>query len=172
MTITTLESTAPLTLPITLFFWGFVAAYAVHIIEESVMGETFVGMMQRLEGPGYQWKHFFWFNTLLMSLIIMATVIYEIFGGHLIVLPLIFVFQMATNGLWHLLATVIRKKYSPGLVTSLIYWILFYFILRYSIFTHQIGSTDTIMAAIIGTLLTVAMIGSIFIARKKFRKVV
>jgi len=167
--ITTIENTSNVSLPITLFFWGYVVAYTIHIIDESILGETFVVMVQKNFWPEYKWKHFFGFNTLLMSLIIFSNILYEIFGGNLIILPLIFVFLLATNGIWHLLATIIQKKYSPGLVTSIIYWILFYFIFRYSILSGQIVLSISLWAGIIGTLLTVLMIGSFFVFKKRFK---
>jgi hypothetical protein len=167
--ITTIENTGVISLPITLFFWGYVVAYIIHIIDESLLGETFVTMVRRNFWPGYEWKHFFGFNTLLMSLIILSNILYEIFGGSLIVLPLIFVFLLTTNGVWHLLATIIQKKYSPGLATSIIYWILFYFIFRYSILSGQIMPSISLWAGIIGTLLTILMIGSFFIFKKRFK---
>ena len=33
---------ASLSIPIQFLFWGFVAVYAIHILEESVLGESFV----------------------------------------------------------------------------------------------------------------------------------
>lgn len=167
--ITTIENTSIVSLPVTLFFWGYVVAYTIHIIDESLLGETFVTMVQRNFWPRYEWKHFFGFNTLFMSLIILSNILYEIFGGNLIILPLIFVFLLTTNGIWHLLATIIQKKYSPGLVTSITYWILFYFIFRYSIISGQIVRLISLWAGIIGTLLTVLMIGSFFIFKKRFK---
>ena len=168
ITITTLENTTDFFFPITFIFWSFVVAYVIHIIEESLIGETFVTMVRKSFWPDYQWKHFFGFNTLLMLLIIVSNIIYEIFGGNLVVLPLIFVFLLVTNGIWHFLATIITKKYSPGLVTSLIYWILFYFIVKYSMLKHEISSINIVIAAIVGSFLTVAMIGSLLIFRRKF----
>lgn len=87
--ITTIENTSNVSLPITLFFWGYVVAYTIHIIDESILGETFVVMVRKNFWPEYKWKHFFGFNTLLMSLIIFSNILYEIFGGNLIILPLI-----------------------------------------------------------------------------------
>lgn len=114
-----------LEIPISFIFWGFVVAYVIHIVDESLMGETFVGMVQNLFWPEYQWKHFFGFNTLLILLTIISIILFEIFNGLWIIAPLIFVFLYTTNGIWHLISTIITKKYSPGLATSLIYWILF-----------------------------------------------
>ena len=161
-------STGTLTLPISLLFWGYVAAYVIHILDEALLGEKFVPMVQHNFWPEYEWKHFFGFNTLLMSLIIISIILFEVLGGGWIILPLIFVFLLTTNGIWHLGATIITKRYSPGLLTSLLYWILFYFIIRYSFLQGQVKPGYILITAIIGTALTVLMISSFFIMKRKF----
>ena len=158
-----------LEIPISFIFWGFAIAYVIHIIDESLMGETFVGMVKNLFWPEYQWKHFFGFNTLLLSLTITSIILFEIFNGLWIIAPLIFIFLYTTNGIWHLISTIITKKYSPGLVTSIIYWILFYFLVRYSFITGNIPTIIIIISAIAGTFLTILMISSFFIFKKRFK---
>jgi hypothetical protein len=155
-------------IPIIFLFWGYVAAYVVHILEESVVGENFVEMVRRGFYPGYDWTKFFGFNTLLMSLIIISVVVYDIAGGAWIIFPLTFVFQMFTNGLWHLGATVITKRYSPGLLTSILYWMLGYFVIRYSFLRGEIAPPHFVLAVVLGTLITVLMIGSLFVVRKVY----
>ncbi len=167
ITITT-GSTANLIIPINLLFWAYVAAYVVHILEESVLGENFVEMVKRNFFPDYEWHHFFAFNTVLMSAIVLSIILYEAFGGRWLILPLAFVFQMVTNGLWHLGATILSKRYSPGLLTSILYWMLFYFIVRYSFMKGQIPASYFYAAAFAGAMITAAMIGSMFGLRKKF----
>jgi hypothetical protein len=162
------ESHGTLMIPISFLFWGYVAAYVVHILEESLLGENFVEMVRKNFWPAYQWKHFFGFNALLMVLLILSIVFYEVLGGGWIVAPLIFVFLMATNGLWHLGFTLITKKFSPGLVTSILYWMLFYFIFRYSFLQGEIAVSHFVIAAIVGTAMTVLMIGSFGIFKKRF----
>ena len=164
----TVEHSGEYILPVTFIFWGYVAAYVIHLIDETLMGETFVGMVQNTFCPEIQWKHFFRFNTLFMSLLITSNIIYEFLGNNWIILPLTYVFIFVTNGIWHLIATIITKKYSPGLVSSLLYWLLFYFIFRYSILQGEISKNNTIISAIIGTLITVLMIGSLVSLRKKY----
>jgi hypothetical protein len=166
ITPTTTLTSDTLTLPISLVFWAYVAAYVIHILDEAMLGETFVAMVRQNFWSAYEWKHFFGFNTLLMSLIIASIILYEIFGAAWIVLPLIFVFQMTTNGLWHLGATLITRRYSPGLLTSLLYWMLFYFVVRYSFLKGEISGPHFVIAGLLGTLVTVIMIGSFFVIKQ------
>ena len=170
MEIVVNSSSTSLEIPISFIFWGFVIAYIIHIIDESLMGETFVGMVKNLFWPEYQWKHFFGFNTLLLSLTIISVILFEVFNGLWIVAPLIFVFLYTTNGIWHLVSTIITKKYSPGLATSLIYWILFYFLVRYSFIPNTIPTRIIVISAIAGTFLTILMISSFFIFKRRFNR--
>jgi hypothetical protein len=168
MDITISASGGEIVIPIIFLFWGYVAAYVVHILEESVVGENFVEMVRRGFWPEYDWTKFFGFNTLLMSLIVVSIVVYDIAGGAWIIFPLTFVFQMFTNGLWHLGATVITKRYSPGLLTSVLYWMLGYFVIRYSFLQGEIAPPHFVIAVVLGTLITVLMIGSLFVVRKVY----
>jgi hypothetical protein len=168
MDITISASGGEIVIPIIFLFWGYVAAYVVHILEESVVGENFVEMVRRGFWPEYDWTKFFGFNTLLMSLIVVSIVVYDIAGGAWIIFPLTFVFQMFTNGLWHLGATVITKRYSPGLLTSVLYWMLGYFVIRYSFLQEEIAPPHFVIAVVLGTLITVLMIGSLFVVRKVY----
>ncbi len=164
------SSSTSLEIPISFIFWGFVIAYIIHIIDESLMGETFVGMVKNLFWPEYQWKHFFGFNALLLSLTIISIILFEVFNGSWIVAPLIFVFLYTTNGIWHLVSTIITRKYSPGLATSIIYWILFYFLVRYSFIPNTIPTRIIVISAISGTFLTILMISSFFIFKRRFNR--
>jgi hypothetical protein len=163
-------SSFDLAIPISFIFWAYVIAYIIHILDESLLGETFVGMVKNYCWPEYEWKHFFGFNTILITLFITSIVLFELFYGLWIIAPLSFVFLFTTNGLWHLIGTILTKKYSPGLATSLIYWILFYFLVKYSFIDNQIDISIIIISGIIGTFLTVLMISSFLIFKKKFKK--
>jgi len=162
-------SSVDLAIPISFIFWGYVIAYIIHILDESLLGETFVGMVKSTFWPKYEWKHFFGFNTLLMLLFIISIILFEIFYDLWIIAPLSFVFLFTTNGVWHLIGTIITKKYSPGLATSIIYWILFYFIVKYSFINSQIDIFIIIISGIIGTSLTFLMICSFLIFKKRFK---
>ncbi|MHB8280963.1 MAG: hypothetical protein ACYDIA_25495 [Candidatus Humimicrobiaceae bacterium] len=87
ITIITNSPTANLEIPVAFIFWGYIVAYVIHIIDESLMGETFVGMVRKLFWPKYEWKHFFGFNTMLISLAIISIIIFEIFNGLWIIAP-------------------------------------------------------------------------------------
>src|SRR3989442_14832841 len=58
--------------------------------------------------------------------------LYEVFGGHSIVLALVWPFGFALHGITvHLFWTIRQNNLSPGLATSAIYWIMAGFFVRY-----------------------------------------
>ena len=164
ITITTTETY--LILPISLIFWGFVAAYVLHILEESTLGETFVVKMQARIWPEYGWKHFFGFNTILLSLNILAIAIYEVFAGAWVIFPLGLAFERIFNGFWHLVESLVTRRFASGLLTSLLFWILGYFLVRYAFLQDQVPGIWILISVLIGLALTGAMFGSMMWMKK------
>jgi len=52
----------------------------------------------------------------------------------------------------HLFWTIRQRSLSPGLPTSVIYWIMAYFFVRYGFLAGQISATDFWTGAILGVL--------------------
>lgn len=154
-------------IPLNILFWAMEAAYLVHCLDETVAGGGFVDMVQKHFWPEYSGRMFFWFNTLLHVVNIATIILYEVFGGAWVIAPLIMSWLFVTNGLWHVLGTAMFREYHPGLVTSPLYWIIMYFIIRYGLLTGEIEMSHFIISMVIGTILTVLMIGSLFAMRKR-----
>ncbi len=125
-------------------------------------------MIRRDYWPGYDGKKFFGFNTLLLCLLAVGLILFDGFGGAWVLWPLSFAFLFVTNGLWHFLQTILLKEYSPGLITSPIYWVLLYFIVRYDWLAGVITPSQWLAAMIIGTIVTLLMFGSVWYFRLKF----
>lgn len=161
MDITMLINGAPanVSLPLSFLFWGFVAVYALHILEESVLGDVFVEKVKRLYWPQYSWGKFAGFNTILMSLEILSIILYEAFGGAWVIFPLSLFAERFFNGFYHLWETISTRKFSSGLLTSVISWILGYFVIRYAIIPGNIAPVHWIVSAIIGLCISLAMTG-------------
>ena len=49
--------------PLLLSFWLTVAAYVVHVIDESLLGGSFVEKVRQHWWLEYSWTKFFWFNA-------------------------------------------------------------------------------------------------------------
>ena len=75
MDITISTTQGNFVIPLLFIFWGNVAVYVIHILEESGLGEVFVVKVKQRFWPDYSWKHFFWFNSAVMSLNILAVLL-------------------------------------------------------------------------------------------------
>lgn len=157
-------------LPIDLFFWGFVIAYCIHILEESLMCEVFVDKVKNKYWSEYSWRKFFCFNTMLLSINIIAIILYECLGSALIILPLSLAFERVINGFYHLGETLVTKKFSSGLISSIIFWILWYLIIKYSFLNGKISASCLYTSMLIGLIVELIMFGSMYIASKKTNK--
>lgn len=159
-----------MTIPLNILLWSFLMAFSIHIVEESTVGGGFVQMMKKNFWPGYDGMKFFWFNLILFSLFALGTILFEIFQQAWVVWPLSFAFMCVTNGIWHLLQTAILREYSPGLITSPIYWILMYLIVRSTLLTSEIRVSYFWIAMTIGTLMTLLMFGSVWSFRTRTQR--
>lgn len=157
VTIST-ASTIEYLLPINFIFWGFVFVYVLHILEESMFPEVFVEKVKRLYFPEYNWLTFSCFNTFLLILNISAVILFEGRGGAWIIFPLSMATERIFNGFYHLTETLISKKFSSGLLTSVISWILGYMIIRYSLIKGEILINHFIIAVLTGVLIFSLMI--------------
>lgn len=153
-----------------ILFWGMETAYIIHCLDETVAGDGFINMVKKHFWPEYNGKMFFWFNVFLHLTNILCIILYEIFGGDWVILPLTMSWVFVTNGFWHILGTALFKEYSPGLMTSPLYWIIMYFIVRYNFLPGYISPTNFIISTIIGTIITILMIGSLFHKRRQREK--
>ena len=169
MDITISTTQGNFVIPLLFIFWGNVAVYVIHILEESVLGEVFVEKVRLRFWPAYSWKHFFWFNTGVMSLNILAVLLYENLGGAWIVFPLGLMVERCLNGFWHLGETILTKRLSSGLLTSILIWVLTYWLVRYALLKGEISLAYFAPALLIGAGMTSLMLGSLFTFRHKNR---
>src|SRR5216683_2990196 len=137
--------------------WVFLASYVIHIVDETTMNGGFIRWIQASFWPTYTSRMNFWFNGGAVCAITISNLLYDLFGGHWIILALIWPFGFALHGLTvHLFWTVRQRNLSPGLVTSVLYWIVAYFFVRYGLVDRRIASSDFW----IGTVLGVVTVGA------------
>ena len=156
--IASLSDQIPVFIPVNFILWGMVMAYVLHILEESILPEVFVDKVKRLYFPGYDWVHFFGFNTFLLTLNITAVIVYESAWGSWIIFPLSLAMERIFNGFYHLVETITAKKFSSGLLSSVIFWILGYLLVRYALLPGEITVTQFVVSAIIGFAIFALMI--------------
>jgi hypothetical protein len=102
--------------------WVFPATYALHILEEWRCGETFTVWIARLKGVESEMGEFLLWNAValvLMAASIFLTVRFKSFGWLLLAYGTAFLL----NALSHLSASFYTNSYSPGLVSSLLFWL-------------------------------------------------
>jgi hypothetical protein len=168
MDITIVTGSGSFVIPVELIFWGNIAAYVVHILEESVLGEVFVEKLKKRFWAEYSWKKFFGFNTILLCLNIIAVLVFTSSGGNWIIFPLALTFERIFNGFWHLIETIVTRRYSSGLLASVLTWILGYLLIRYSFLKGEISGIQLAIAIVIGIVMTIAMLFSMLnMGRKK-----
>ena len=83
-----------------------------------------------------------------VAIVAVYNLAYDLVGQSVLFLPLAFGVAFATHGVtFHLWATLRYREYSPGLVTSTLYWMLVYLIGRY---IHEVGEpTSQVWAGVI-----------------------
>jgi hypothetical protein len=155
---------------LSVLFWGYVMAYCVHVIEEVAVGEGFIEMMRKTFYPEYSGRMFFGFNFMIFVMFVVGIVLFEVFGGMWVIWPMSFAFMFVTNGLWHLIQTIVLRKFSPGLITSPIYWILMYFITRYFLLTGEIALLYFAISAVVGTIMTLVIFGLAYRFRRTMKE--
>lgn len=141
---------------LSVLFWAFLASYIVHILDEALLNGGFVQWIIDNFWPTYTWRMFFWFNAGAIAAIAASNLLFDHFGGHWVILPLIFVAGFVTHvASVHLYWTIRRNTYSPGLLTSLLYVMIFYLVVSDGVGPHLITGADFA----IGTVVGVATVG-------------
>jgi hypothetical protein len=138
-------------------FWAFFASYIVHILDETLLNGGFVQWVVENFWPQYRIRMFFWFNAGAIAAIVVSNVVFDGLGGHWVILPIIWLAGFVTHAFtFHLYWTIRRNTYSPGLVTSLLYVVIFYLLIRYGVSGGLVDAADFV----VGTLIGIATIGA------------
>lgn len=133
--------------------WAFLASYVIHIVDETTMNGGFIRWIQTSFWPTYTARMNFWFNGGAVVAIAASNLLYDLFGGHWIILALTWPFGFALHGITvHLFWTIRQRDLSPGLVTSVLYWIMAYFFVRYGLAGGEISSFDFWTGAVLGVV--------------------
>ena len=144
-------------LSLSLLFWAFLASYVIHVLDESLLNGGFVQWIVNDFWPTYTWRMFFWFNAGALAAIAVSNLLFDSLGSHWVILPLIWIAGFVTHtATVHLYWTIRRNTYSPGLLTSLLYVIIFYLVIRYGVGPHLISGADFA----IGTVVGIATVGA------------
>jgi hypothetical protein len=138
---------------IDVLLWASLASLVVRILDETVMNGGFVEWMRTSFWPTYTPRMNAWFNSGAIVAVAASNLLSDLFGGHWIVLALVWPFGFALHGITvHLFWTIRQGSLSPGLLTSVIYWIMVYFFVRYGFLAGQISGSDFLTGALLGVV--------------------
>src|SRR5258708_2890872 len=117
------------------------------------MNGGFIQWIRASFWPTYTARMNFWFNGAAVLGIAGSNLLYDLFGGHWIILALVWASAFALHGITvHLFWTVRQRNLSPGLVTSVIYWIMAYFFVRYCLVDGRTASSDFWIVTVLGVV--------------------
>ena len=138
---------------LSILFWVFFATYVVHLLDETTLNGGFVQWIRANFWPTYTERMFFWFNAGALGLIAAGNVLFDSFGGHWVIAPLIWIAGFVTHTFTvHLYWTIRRNTYSPGLASSTLYLVVFYFTIKHGLGRGLISSSDFAIGTIAGVL--------------------
>jgi hypothetical protein len=102
---------------------------------------------------------------------ISSVVLYDLRGGPWLILPLAWSIERLCNGFWHVWWAIHFREYSPGLLSSILFWMQSYFIVRYRPAAEPIEPRTLWLAVLVGLLFT-AFLTSYFplVKGKQMRK--
>lgn len=118
---------------LTFLFWSNFAAFAMHCLDETVMGGGLVDFIRRHFWSGFMMADFFNANAIWLIAIAMASLLYDWRGNRLAVIPLFFVWERCLNAIFHVGSTFYFKEYCPGLVTGALFFPILYLVGRYGV---------------------------------------
>jgi hypothetical protein len=156
-------------IPWILSFWMTIAAYVIHVLDESLLGGSFVEKVREHWWPQYSWRKFFWLNAAYFVVMFASVVVFDRFGGPWVILPLAWVIERFCNSIWHVWWSIHFREYSPGLVSCILIWMNTYFVVFYREPPPSFTSVDLRAAAAIG--LTFAAFLAFYIPLVKGRAV-
>jgi hypothetical protein len=157
-----------MTVPLIFLFWFMVLAYVVHVLDESLLGGSFVEKVQQHWWPEYSWTKFFWFNAGYFAIMIASVITFDLRGGAWVVLPLAWAIERFGNACWHVWWTIHFHEYSPGLVTSILMLMNVYFLIRY--WPESIGTNELAAAIAVGALATIFLSFYIPLVKGRLRR--
>ena len=136
---------------VSLLFWAFFASYVVHVIDETLINGGFVQWVVANFWPTYHMRMFFWFNGGAIVAVAASNVTYDVFGGHWVILPLVWVAGFVTHvATFHLYWTIRHNDYSPGLLSSLLYVVVLYLLIKYGVGPRLIAVSDLVIGLGVG----------------------
>lgn len=146
-------------------FWANFAAFTIHLMDETLMGGGFVPFIQMHFWSGFLISDFVIANTVWLILIAISNLLYDFIGNRyamISAIPLFFVWERVFNGLFHIGSSFYLNVYSPGLVTSGLFFVILYLICRYGLLKGDIPKVAFFASAIAAAIFEIVFLSSMF----------
>jgi hypothetical protein len=155
-------------LSLELIFYAYLFALCIHVVDEYNTSGGFINWVRENFYADYNEKKFIAGNGIAFILHLTFTLIYAAYQGNYFILPLFTASVFTFNGIAHLISTVRRNRHSPGLLSSPIYWLLMFFIIKDHLVTGELSLNYFLPGLIIGAILGLGMFSLFNLA--KFKK--
>ena len=147
---------------VTFLFWSNLAAFVLHVMDETLMAGGFVSFIQQHYWSGFAMADFFTANAVWLTLIGLSNITYDVFGKRLAVIPLVFLWERVFNALFHLGSCWYYREYSPGLVSGVLFFVILYLVCRFGILRGHIRRRAFIVSALAALLFESVFISSMW----------
>lgn len=104
------------------WLWLFPLTYLAHLAEEALAGEGFYRWIRHVVGRTLERGTFLRLNAGFFAAMLAAVLLLRSTGGALWLVPALGTI-IGLNGVAHLLASLVTRTYSPGLVSGLLLWV-------------------------------------------------
>jgi hypothetical protein len=126
---------------LTFLFWSNFAVFALHVMDETMMVGGFVPFIQRHFWSGFAWGDFAVANAVWVILIAVSNILYDWLGDKftfIAAFPMAFVWERCFNAFFHMGSTFCYNEYSPGLISSLLFFVILYLVIRFGVLRGHI----------------------------------
>jgi hypothetical protein len=150
---------------LTFLFWANFASFIIHLLDESIMAGGFVSFVQRNFWQGFTMTDFFQANAIWLIVIALSNILYDWKGARypvIAAIPLAFVWERCFNAIAHVFLSLYCKEYSPGLVSSLLFFVILYFIIRFVVVRGNMKWKTFLVSAIPALIFELLFVSSMW----------
>ena len=147
---------------LTFLFWSNFAAFAVHVMDEAFMAGGLVAFVQRHFWAGFKTGDFAVANAVWLIAIAVGNILYDWLGERVVFVPLAFVWERCFNGLFHVGSSFYFNEYCPGLLTSLVFFVILYLICRYGVLSGHVRKAVFFASGIAAAIFEIAFASSMW----------
>ncbi len=126
-------------------FWLLVIAYAAHVMEESIL--NWKKWVMAVADINVEWSEFYITN----AAVIVAGICFAMIGFKNPYISLMFPALMIINAVFfHIIPTIIKRKFSPGLLTSILLFLPLSFMAFYEAYKQKYFNVQVLLCSITG----------------------